>query len=171
MSIDAFLHEIEAKLKTGQATEHTYRSAVVGTHFGASAARSPAEHPASGRDALRRVRRPAAGGCVLRTFPCRTGQPAAGGCVRRTFPCRMGLETCVSRRRVRSPHLSPAARGNQPPAGAFYAPFPAARDKAAGGCVRRTFPCRMGLETCVSRRRVRSPHLSLPHGAGNLCQP
>jgi D-alanine-D-alanine ligase-like ATP-grasp enzyme len=58
MSIAAFLHEIEARLKTGQATEHTYRSAVVGTRFGASAARSPAEHPASGRDALRRVRRP-----------------------------------------------------------------------------------------------------------------
>jgi hypothetical protein len=46
MSIAAFLHEIEARLKTGQATEHTYRSAVVGTRFGASAARSPAEHPA-----------------------------------------------------------------------------------------------------------------------------
>jgi hypothetical protein len=28
MSIDAFLHEIEAKLKTGQATEHTYRAAL-----------------------------------------------------------------------------------------------------------------------------------------------
>jgi D-alanine-D-alanine ligase-like ATP-grasp enzyme len=69
MSIAAFLHEIEARLKTGQATEHTYRSAVVGTRFGASATRSPAEHPASGRDALRRVRRPAAGGCVRRTFP------------------------------------------------------------------------------------------------------
>jgi hypothetical protein len=143
----------------------------------------------------------AAVGCVLRTFPCRTGQsrrrvrsphlslphgtkPPAGafyapfpaawgwkpvsavvGCVRRTFPCRTGLETCVSRRRVRSTHLSPAARGNQPPAGAFYAPFPAAWGKAAGGGVRRTFPCRTGLETCVSRRRVRSTHLSLPHGA------
>ncbi|NJL54210.1 hypothetical protein HC928_02840 [bacterium] len=28
MSIDAFLHEIEAKFKTGQATEHTYRAAL-----------------------------------------------------------------------------------------------------------------------------------------------
>jgi hypothetical protein len=28
MSIDAFLHEIEARLKSGQATEHTYRSAL-----------------------------------------------------------------------------------------------------------------------------------------------
>jgi type I restriction enzyme M protein len=44
MSIAAFLHEIEDKLKTGQATEHTYRSAVVGTRRSASAARSPAEH-------------------------------------------------------------------------------------------------------------------------------
>jgi hypothetical protein len=49
MSIAAFLYEIEDKLKTGQATEHTYRSAVVGTRFGASAAR-----PTAGNTALER---------------------------------------------------------------------------------------------------------------------